>query len=133
MNNMETFQQIPPNEIQFFKEKVQRWLHVDSQITQLEAQIKDLKKVRNKELEPEITKFMTTHNVSDLNTENGKLKCQERKTKKGLNKNIIRENLSKYLTEQDKLDECMNDLWTNRPITVSYKLQKIKPKKNENK
>ncbi len=130
---METFQQIPPNEIQFFKEKVQRWLHVDSQITQLEAQIKDLKKVRNKELEPEITKFMTTHNVSDLNTENGKLKCQERKTKKGLNKNIIRENLSKYLTEQDKLDECMNDLWTNRPITVSYKLQKIKPKKNENK
>ena len=133
MNNMETFQQIPPNEIQFFKEKVQRWLHVDSQISQLEAQIKDLKKVRNKELEPEITKFMTTHNVSDLNTENGKLKCQERKTKKGLNKNIIRENLSKYLTEQDKLDECMNDLWTNRPITISYKLQKIKPKKNENK
>ena len=129
MNNMETFQQIPPNEIQFFKEKVQRWLHVDSQISQLEAQIKDLKKVRNKELEPEITKFMTTHNVSDLNTENGKLKCQERKTKKGLNKNIIRENLSKYLTEQDKLDECMNDLWTNRPITISYKLQKIKPKK----
>ena len=133
MNNMETFQEIPPNEIQFFKEKVQRWLHVDSQISQLEAQIKDLKKVRNKELEPEITKFMTTHNVSDLNTENGKLKCQERKTKKGLNKNIIRENLSKYLTEQDKLEECMNDLWKNRPITVSYKLQKIKPKKNENK
>ena len=129
MNNMETFDQIPPNEIQFFKEKVQRWLHVDNQITQLEAQIKDLKKVRNKELEPEITTFMTKHNVSDLNTENGKLKCQERKTKKGLNKNIIRENLSKYLTEQDKLDECMNDLWTNRPITISYKLQKIKPKK----
>lgn len=129
MNNMETFDQIPPNEIQFFKEKVQRWLHVDNQITQLESQIKDLKKVRNKELEPEITTFMTKHNVSDLNTDNGKLKCQERKTKKGLNKNIIRENLSKYLTEQDKLDECMNDLWTNRPITVSYKLQKIKPKK----
>ena len=123
---METFQQIPPNEIQFFKEKVQRWLHVDSQISQLESQIKDLKKVRNKELEPEITKFMTTHNVSDLNTENGKLKCQERKTKKGLNKNIIRENLSKYLTEQDKLDECMNDLWTNRKITVTYQLQKVK-------
>ena len=57
----------------------------------------------------------------------------KKKNKKGLNKNIIRENLSKYLTEQDKLDECMNDLWTNRPITVSYKLQKIKPKKNENK
>lgn len=133
MNNMETFQQIPPNEIQFFKEKVKRWLHVDSQISQLEAQIRDLKKVRNKELEPEITNFMTTHNVSDLNTENGKLKCQERKTKKGLNKEFIKTNLSKYLTEQDDVDQCMNDLWTNRPITISYKLQKVKPKKSENK
>ena len=45
---------------------------------------------------------MTTHNVSDLNTENGKLKCQERKTKKGLNKNIKRENLSKIL--QNKIN-----------------------------
>ena len=130
---MATFEQIPPNEIQFFKEKVQRWLHVDNQITQLEAQIRDLKKVRNKELEPEITTFMTTHNVSDLNTENGKLKCQERKTKKGLNKDFLKDNLSKYLTEEDKLDECMNDLWKNRPVTISYKLQKVKPKKTQNK
>jgi hypothetical protein len=133
MNNMNTFEQIPQNEIQFFKEKVQRWLNVDNQITQLEAQIRDLKKVRNKELEPEITKFMTTHNVSDLNTENGKLKCQERKTKKGLNKDFLKDNLSKYLTEDDKLDECMNDLWKNRPVTISYKLQKVKAKKTQNK
>jgi hypothetical protein len=133
MNNMATFEQIPPNEIQYFKEKVQRWLNVDNQITQLEAQIRDLKKVRNKELEPEITNFMTTHNVSDLNTENGKLKCQERKTKKGLNKDFLKDNLSKYLTEEDKLDECMNDLWKNRPVTISYKLQKVKPKKTQNK
>ena len=120
---------IPESEIQFFKEKVQRWLHVDNQISDLEKQIRELKKVRNKELEPEITSFMTKYNVSDLNTGNGKLKCQERKTKKGLNKNNIRENLSKYLTEQDKLDEAMNDLWANREITVSYKLKKIKDKK----
>lgn len=133
MNNMNTFEQIPQNEIQFFKEKVQRWLNVDNQITQLEAQIRDLKKVRNKELEPEITKFMTTHNVSDLNTENGKLKCQERKTKKGLNKDFLKDNLSKYLTEDDKLDECMNDLWKNRPVTISYKLQKVKATKTQNK
>ena len=132
MNNMNTSEEIPSAEIQFFKEKVQRWLHVDSQITQLETQIRDLKKVRNKELEPEITGFMTKHNVSDLNTENGKLKCQERKIKKGLNKNNIRENLSKYLTEEDKLDICMDDLWTNIEVNISYKLQKVKPRKTKN-
>ena len=126
---MNPFEKIPEEEIQFFKEKVQRWLNVDTQISQLESQIRELKKVRNKELEPQITTFMTQYNVTDLNTDNGKLKCQERKTKKGLNKNNIRENLSKYLTEQDKLDQAMDDLWTNREITISYKLKKIKDKK----
>ena len=132
MSIMNPFEKIPPSEIQFFKEKVQRWLHVDNQITELEKQNRELKKVRNKELEPQITDFMTKHNVTDLNTENGKLKCQERKVKKGLNKNNIRENLSKYLTEEDKLDQAMTDLWTNREIKISYKLQKVKPRKTKN-
>ena len=52
---------------------------------------------------------MVNNNVSDLNTENGKLRCQERKTKKGLNKHNIRDNLSQFLAEQDKLDEAVNN------------------------
>ena len=84
MSIMNPFEKIPEEEIQFFKEKVQRWLNVDTQISQLESQIRELKKVRNKELEPQITTFMTQYNVTDLNTDNGKLKCQERKTKKRL-------------------------------------------------
>ena len=133
MNTMNPFENIQPAEIQFFKEKVQHWLQVDKQISEIEKTLRELKKVRNKELEPEITNFMTKHNVTNLNTENGMLKCQERKTKKGLNKNNIRENLSKYLTEEEKLNECMDDLWKNRPITITYKLQKVKPKKTQNK
>ena len=123
---MNTFQTdpIPESEIQFFKEKVQRWLNVDNQISELEKQIRELKKVRNKELEPEITKFMTNHNVSDLNTENGKLRCQERKTKKGLNKNNIRENLSKFLTDTDKLDNAMNSILNEREIIKQETMRK---------
>ena len=117
---------IPESEIQFFKEKVQRWLHVDNQISDLEKQIRELKKVRKKELEPEITNFMTTYNVTDLNTENGKLRCHERKTKKGLNKNNIRFNLSKFLTDTNKLDEAMNTIINEREVVISYKLKKCK-------
>ena len=105
MSIMNPFEKIPQNEINYFKEKVQRWVNIDKQIETTEKQLKDLKKVRNKELEPEITKFMVDHNVKDLNTETGKLRCQRRKTKKGINKVNIKQNLSKYLTEQDKLDE----------------------------
>ena len=126
MSIMNPFEKIPPTEIQFFKEKVQHWLQVDKQITDLEKQIRELKKVRNKELEPEITNFMKTHNVTDLNTENGKLRCQERKTKQGCNKNNIRQNLSTYLTDQEKLEQAVHDLCTNREIVVKYTLKKLK-------
>ena len=126
MSIMNPFEKIPQNEINYFKEKVQRWVNIDKQIDVLEKQLKDLKKVRNKELEPEITKFMVDHNVKDLNTETGKLRCQERKTKKGINKVNIKKNLSKYLTEQDKLDEAINDIWLNREEVISYKIKKLK-------
>tara|TARA_B100001109_G_C18661260_1_gene379638 strand:- start:299 stop:670 length:372 start_codon:yes stop_codon:yes gene_type:complete len=123
MNNLN---EIPKQEIQFFKEKVTRWLLVDKQIADLQTQIKDLKKVRDKELQPQLTEFMVNNNVSDLNTENGKLRCQERKTKKGLNKHNIRDNLSQYLAEQDKLDEAVSKIMNEREIIVKHVIKKVK-------
>ncbi len=122
---MNPYEKIPPAEIQFFKEKVQRWVKIDNQIMELEAQLRELKKVRSKELEPQITVFMTQNNISDLNTENGKLRCKEKRTKQALNKNNIRLNLSKYLSE-DKIDSAITDMWNNREEKVTYQIQKIK-------
>ena len=51
----------------------------------------ETKKVRDQQLQPLITNFMVNNNVSDLNTENGKLRFQEEKLKKGLNKHNIRD------------------------------------------
>lgn len=122
---MNPYEKIPPAEIQFFKEKVQRWVKVDTQIMELEAQLRELKKVRSKELEPQITTFMTQNNISDLNTENGKLRCKEKRTKQALNKNNIRINLSKYLAEE-KIDSAITDMWNNREEKVTYQIQKMK-------
>lgn len=122
---MNPYEKIPPAEIQFFKEKVQRWVKIDNQIMELEAQLRELKKVRSKELEPQITVFMTQNNISDLNTENGKLRCKEKRTKQALNKNNIRLNLSKYLSE-DKIDSAITDMWNNREEKVTYQIQKMK-------
>ena len=65
--SMNLGQEIPPNELQYFKEKVKHWLMIDKQVSDLENKIKDIKKVK-KELMPEITKFMVQYNISDLNT-----------------------------------------------------------------
>jgi len=121
---MNTLQEIPSQELHDFKQKVGQWLELDDKIAQIEKQARDLKKIRNKQLEPEITGFMRKFNISDLNTDSGKLKCNARNTKKPLNKINIRENLSKIISESERVDQAVDLIWTNREIITTYKLTK---------
>ena len=124
---MNTLQEIPPQELQVFKTRVGQWLDLDEKIASLEKQARELKKIRNKQLEPEITGFMRKFNVNDINTNSGKLRCNERNTKKPLNKINIRENLSKIISDSERVDQAIDLIWTNREIVTTYKL--TKPKK----
>ena len=124
---MNTLQEIPNEDLQEFKLKVGKWLELDEKISTLEKQARELKKIRNKELEPEITGFMVKFNITDLNTNTGKLRCNARNTKKPINKINIRENLSKIISESEKVDQAIDLIWTNREVITTYKL--TKPKK----
>ena len=119
--------QIPQSELTHFKEKVKRWLMLDIQISEMESKLRDLKKIRNKEIEPQLTEFMVQYNITDLNTENGKLKCSAKNTKKGLNKDNIKMNLSKVISDIGVVEKAMEQL-ENREVTTTYKLTKIKAK-----
>ena len=115
-------------ELQEFKTKVHQWLTIDDEIAKNEKRIRDLRKHKNKILEPEITSFMRKFNISDLNTDNGKLRCNERRTKQPLNKTNIRENLSIALGgDEHKISNAMELILQNREVHTSYKL--TKPKK----
>ena len=72
--------------------------------------------------------FMVKFNISDLNTETGKIKCSARNTKKGLNKENIRTNLSKVITDNNLIDQAMQKILNEREITTTYKLTKVKNK-----
>jgi hypothetical protein len=125
-NNMEPVQ-IPQSDLINFKEKVKRWLMLDIQISEMESKLRDLKKIRNKEIEPQLTDFMVQYNITDLNTESGKLKCSARNSKKPLNKENIKNNLSKVITDIGLVEKAMEQL-DNREMTTTYKLTKIKNK-----
>lgn len=124
---MNTLQEIPQQELQEFKLKVGKWLELDEKISTLEKQTRELKKLRNKQLEPDITGFMVKFNINDLNTNSGKLKCNARNTKKPINKVNIRENLSKIITDMNRVDQAIDLIWSNREVVTTYKL--TKPKK----
>ncbi|MAD57184.1 MAG: hypothetical protein CMK44_01245 [Porticoccus sp.] len=111
-----------------FKIKVKQWLTIDEEINKYESKIKELKKHKKKVLEPEITSFMIEHNITNLNTENGLIKCNERKTKKGLNKHNIRENLGQVLNDESQIEQALQLIMNNREIVVKHVLTKPKMK-----
>jgi hypothetical protein len=123
---MNTTSEIDPAKINDFKKYVIEWLDLDRIIKEQEKRIKELKKKRNKELEPLITSFMSENNIIDLNTNNGKIRCTEKKTKKGFNKVNIKNNLSKFINDGIVLDTALNEIVNNRETVISYKLKIVK-------
>ena len=111
-----------------FKVKVKQWLTIDEEINKYESKIKELKKHKKKVLEPEITSFMVEHNITNLNTENGLIKCNERRTKKGLNKHNIRENLTQVLNDESQIEQALQLIMNNRETIVKHVLTKPKIK-----
>lgn len=114
-------------ELNDFKNKVKQWLSIDSDIDKLQNKIKELKKIK-KNIEPDITSFMVNYNISDLNTDKGKIKYNERKTKKPLNKINIRNNLSQVINDDSQIEQAMQLIMNNREVKTTYIL--TKPKKN---
>tara|TARA_B100001094_G_C17885014_1_gene648778 strand:- start:119 stop:475 length:357 start_codon:yes stop_codon:yes gene_type:complete len=109
-----------------FKKNVKEWLLIDEQIKQLQKQAKELRQKKTKVLEPKITLFMVHNNISDLNTESGKLKCSEKITRSGLSSKHIRDNLSNILQDELVVDKAMDQILNNRSVKKTYQIRKVK-------
>ena len=123
---MNILPEIPNDELECFKVNVKEWIEIDEEINEFNSKIKELKKKKNKLLEPKITGFMRSYNISDLNTEQGKLRCNERNTKKPLSKVLIQESLLEIMKEQEKVDNAMDIMLNKREVVTTYKLSKVK-------
>lgn len=122
---MDFINEIPQDNLKEFKKDVKDWLDLNKEIAELDKKSRELKKER-KNLEPNITQFMNTYNVSELNTGSGKVKCCERNTKKGLNKHNIRDNLSTILNDDLLIEKAMDKIIENRDVITTYKLKIVK-------
>ena len=122
---MNTLQEIPKDQLDHFKTNVKDWLEMDEKIKALEKEVREMKKIRNKQLEPKITGFMRSYNISDLNTDSGKLRCNERNTKAPVNKKSIQESLQKVLS-MEQAGEAMDEIYLNRQVITKYTLSRVK-------
>jgi len=122
---MNILPEIPKEQLDCFKSNVKEWLDIDEQVKALETQIKVLKATKNKQLEPKITGFMREYNISDLNTDVGKLRCNERNTKATVSKKSIQESLHKVLSDE-QASTAMDEIYLNRQVITKYKLSRVK-------
>jgi len=122
---MNILPEIPKDQLDCFKVNVKDWLDADEKIKHLEKQIRELKINRNKKLEPKITGFMRSFNISDLNTDVGKLRCNERNTKATVSKKLIQESLQKVLS-QEQAGQAMDEIYLNRQVITKYTLSRVK-------
>ena len=76
---------------------------------------------------------MVNYNISDLNTGQGKIRCNEVKRKKPLNKTNIRNNLSQVISDDSQINQEMQLIMNNREIIKTHVLTKPKIKKNNKK
>lgn len=122
---MNTLEEIPKDQLDYFKTNVKNWLEMDEKIKSLEKEVREMKKIRNKQLEPKITGFMRSYNISDLNTESGKLRCNERNTKAPVNKKSIQDSLQKVLS-MEQATTAMDEIYLNRQVITKYTLSRPK-------
>ena len=122
---MNILPEIPKDQLDCFKVNVKEWLETDERIKLLEKEVRELKINRNKKLEPKITGFMRSFNISDLNTEVGKLRCNERNTKTSVSKKYIQESLQKILSNE-QAGQAMDEIYLNRQVITKYTLSRVK-------
>ena len=132
-NPIQLIKALPPpltDEIKgHFKSSVQTWLSIDEKIAHLREQIKILRDKKTKEIEPEIMDFMKTYNISDLNTQNGRLKYSEKTQKKALSRKNIFNNLLLYYNDDGEAGKITDFLYDNRDEKICNKITKLKARK----
>jgi len=122
---MNILPEIPKDQLDCFKVNVKEWLETDEKIKRIEKEVRELKINRNKKLEPKITSFMRSFNISDLNTDVGKLRCNERNTKTSVSKKYIQESLQKVLSTE-QASTAMEEIYLNRQVITKYTLSRVK-------
>ena len=102
-----------------------QWLKLEKQIKELSKEMANLRKVKNKELEPKIVEFMKEHNLTDLKTSSGKLEYKTKITKKPINKKTLESALISFISN-DKLGDAVNKIMEERESTEKHTLKSKK-------
>jgi len=112
------------------KSKIKDWVSADNEIKKINNKLKDHRKQRT-ELGKEINTIIYEQNLQnrEIQISDGKLKFQETKTVSPLTFSFIKECLSKYVTKEEKLNEIIEHIKSERVVKYNKDIKRTYSKK----
>jgi hypothetical protein len=88
---------LPPDDVALeeFKNDVRMWLELDSSIRQLQASLKERRRAKTV-LHQRIMRFMSQHNIEDLNTRECRLRYRISYVRASLSQQAIKERIQSF-------------------------------------
>lgn len=107
-----------------FKTNVKTWMDIDTQIKRLQAAIALRKKMQT-ELNDKILRFMSDHNIEDLNTRDGVLRYKTSNVKAPLSQKAIKEKISEKFKDTPDVIEKILNVFEDRELKSRSSLRRL--------
>lgn len=110
--------------------KIKQWLAVETKITELTKQIKELKNMK-KDLNVDLLDIMKNNEIDCFDCKSGKISYSRTNVKKSISKKYLSEILEKYYGKDnsDEAQELCEYIMQNRAVQVKENI-KLKPINN---
>ena len=120
----------PENNKNYMVQKIKTWLAVETKITELSRQIKELRSMR-KDLNVDLLEIMKTNEIDCFDCNSGKITYTKSNVKKAISKKYLTDVLNKFYGEENSnhAEELRNYILENRQIEVK---ENIKLKRTNN-
>lgn len=125
--NIVLYNDLPENiSMADFKNLIKKWMEYDNFIKKARALIKEKRKSQNK-LSEIITKFMHRHNIEDINTKDGRIRCKTTIIKAPVNQKIVKQRISDYFKENEhQKNDILHKIYEDREEVQKVSLRRLK-------
>jgi hypothetical protein len=97
------------------KESIKEWIGIDNEMKVLQAELK-LRRQKKKQLSDGLIDVLKKTGIDGWDTKEGKLEYCVTKTKTTINKEHIRNSLSKFIQDEEQIDAMTTFIYESRGI-----------------
>jgi hypothetical protein len=109
-----------------FKTYVKKWFEYDNFIKKAREVVREKRKARDK-LTEVITEVMCRHNIEDLNTKEGRIRCKTQVVKAPVNQKVVKERITDYFKNNEhQRDDILHKIYEEREKVEKVSLRRLK-------